>query len=80
MLGVSYAPDVGDTRYTPVELFTRLLIEDGHHVTLNDPYVNFWDELNLKVSDDFNNINDSLDAIVITTGNSVYKNNESLFN
>ena len=78
LLGVSYAPDVGDTRYTPVELFTRLLIEDGHHVTLNDPYVNFWDELNLKVSDDFNNINDSLDAIVITTGHSVYKNNEEL--
>ena len=41
LLGVSYAPDVGDTRYSPVELF-KLLNKENCVIHLNDPYVNFW--------------------------------------
>ena len=78
LLGVSYAPDVGDTRYSPVELFCTLLLNEHCNIFLNDPYVNFWDELNLNVKDNFEDISNSLDAIVFSTGHSIYKNNKEL--
>ena len=80
LLGVSYAPDVGDTRYSPVELFFDLLIKDKNTIHLHDPYVHFWEELNVNVANHFKNINNSLDAIVITTGHSFYKNNKKMIN
>jgi UDP-N-acetyl-D-glucosamine dehydrogenase len=80
LLGVSYAPDVGDTRYSPVELFFKLLNEDDCKIYLNDPYVHFWEELEQVVSDDFENLTNSLDAIIFTTGHSLYKNNKRMIN
>ena len=50
MLGVSYRSDVGDTRYTPVEPFYLSCLNDKALVAIHDPYVENWDELNLKVS------------------------------
>lgn len=78
LLGVSYAPDVGDTRYSPVELFFKLLNKENCVIHLNDPYVNFWEELGLVVSNDFNDISNSLDAIIFTTGHNFYKDNNEL--
>ena len=80
LLGVSYAPDVGDTRYSPVELFCSLLLNDECNVFLHDPYVSFWSELNRNVKNNFDDITNSLDAIVISTGHSIYKNNKKLLN
>jgi UDP-N-acetyl-D-glucosamine dehydrogenase len=80
LFGVSYAPDVGDTRYSPVELFYKLLAKDDCNVYLHDPYVHFWEELNKNVSNNFESVNNSLDAIIFTTGHSLYKNNKKLIN
>jgi UDP-N-acetyl-D-glucosamine dehydrogenase len=80
LFGVSYAPDVGDTRYSPVELFFNLLKNDGYVIHLNDPFVHFWEELSLDVSNHFEHINNSLDALIFTTGHSFYKNNEEMIN
>jgi UDP-N-acetyl-D-glucosamine dehydrogenase len=80
LLGVSYAPDVGDTRYSPVELFYNLLKKNECVIHLNDPFVNYWEELGLDVDDHFKNISNSLDALIFTTGHSFYKNNKDIIN
>tara|TARA_B100000214_G_scaffold228620_2_gene166614 strand:- start:2004 stop:3509 length:1506 start_codon:yes stop_codon:yes gene_type:complete len=78
MLGVSYAPDVGDTRYSPVELLSNLLLKNGCKIKFHDPYISHWNELQADVSNNFENLNDSLDALIISTGHSFYKNNKNL--
>ena len=78
MLGVSYAPDVGDTRYSPVELFANLLIDSKCQITFHDPYISYWDELEVQVSNNLFDINSSFDAIIISTGHSFYKDNTKL--
>jgi UDP-N-acetyl-D-glucosamine dehydrogenase len=78
LLGVSYAPDVGDTRYSPVELFASLLIDDGFNVIAHDPYINYWDELDMYISGDFKELNYSIDSIVITTAHSTYRDNKEM--
>ena len=47
--GVSYRQDVGDTRYSPSETLVQELIAHGARVTCHDPYVNYWDELDIKI-------------------------------
>lgn len=81
LLGVSYRSDVGDTRYTPVENFYNYLIRDGANVKLHDPYVQFWEELGLKVDKIFDTVFDSkLDIVIITTAHKEYKNSKYLIN
>lgn len=45
MLGVSYRQDVGDTRYSGSEMIVRKLTEMSGEVTIHDPYVKHWWEL-----------------------------------
>jgi UDP-N-acetyl-D-glucosamine dehydrogenase len=45
LLGASYRPDVGDTRYSGSELIVRRLTEMGAGVRVHDPYVESWAEL-----------------------------------
>ena len=47
--GVSYRPDVGDTRYSPSETLVRELIAQGAKVTCHDPYLNHWNELGITI-------------------------------
>ena len=47
--GVSYRPDVGDTRYSPSETLVRELIAQGAKVTCHDPYLNYWNELGITI-------------------------------
>ncbi len=42
--GVSYLPDVPDTRNTPTEVLVDALAEAGASVTAHDPYLAFWPE------------------------------------
>jgi nucleotide sugar dehydrogenase len=44
VLGVSYREDVGDTRYSGVELMVRRLTEMGASIRVHDPYVENWAE------------------------------------
>ena len=80
LLGVSYLNDVGDTRYTPVEAFYKCLLGEGATVSLHDPYIEFWEEMKVGVSNDLDAMkNEAYDIVVITTGHSKYRKNKSLF-
>ena len=81
LLGVSYRSNVGDTRYTPVEPFYNYLLKDGAKVLLHDPYVRFWEELELEVDESLDKVFDSaLDIVAITTAHEEYDNSEYLIN
>ena len=68
LLGVSYRSDVGDTRYSPVELFYRLLVRAGATVTLVDPYVEYWDEVDRDVEADLSAVAKTpYDIVAVTT-------------
>lgn len=79
LLGVSYLNDVGDTRYTPVEVFYNWLQKEGAEIFLHDPHVTYWEEKDIWVNQDMDTaLNQELDLIVITTGHKEYRNNSSL--
>ena len=81
LLGVSYRSNVGDTRYTPVEPFYNYLLKDGAKVLLHDPYVRFWEELEVEVDESLDKVFDSaLDIVAITTAHEEYDNSEYLIN
>ena len=75
LLGVSYRSDVGDTRYSPVEPFYLNCVDNKAIVDTHDPYVQYWEEINLKVSQDLEEKLDmSWDIIVFSAAHSEYKN------
>lgn len=79
LLGVSYLNDVGDTRYTPVELLYNCLKAEGAELSLHDPYVSYWEEKDLKVSADLDALIElNYDLIIISTGHKKYRNNKTL--
>jgi UDP-N-acetyl-D-glucosamine dehydrogenase len=81
LLGISYLNDVGDTRYSPVELFYDCLIHENAIVSLHDPFVSYWEEKEIIVENDLEKIMSfQYDIIVISTGHSLYRNNSSLIN
>ncbi len=45
LCGASYRQDVGDTRYSGSEIVARKLTEMGAEMTVHDPYVEHWYEL-----------------------------------
>ena len=80
MLGVSYGPDIGDTRYSPVQLLCELLIKDSANLFFHDPYVKYWTELHSDVEQDFNKLDRKTDIVIISTGHSFYIDNIDLIN
>jgi len=79
LLGVSYRGDVGDTRYSPVELFCRLLESSGCEVSAHDYFVNHWTECDMEVETSLEAaLVQSFDILVLTTGHSEYRNNKTL--
>ena len=78
-LGISYRGDVGDTRYTPVKPLLDLVKKHKAMALLHDPYIQYWEEQSCKVE---NNIDVILkknpEIIIISTGHSLYKNDEML--
>jgi len=74
LLGVSYRQDVGDTRYTPVEIFYNCLERAGTKILLHDPHVPYWEEKEIKVSDKHLPLLEQRpDIVVISTGHREYK-------
>jgi len=81
LLGVSYLNDVGDTRYTPVEGFYEQLDSEGCEIYLHDPHVLYWEEKDLWVNQDMDELlKQDFDFIVVTTGHKDYRNNGELIN
>tara|TARA_A200000113_G_C8860851_1_gene353276 strand:- start:1029 stop:2528 length:1500 start_codon:yes stop_codon:yes gene_type:complete len=77
LLGVSYRSDVGDTRYSPVEPFYLNCIDYNAVVDTHDPYVKYWEEINIKVSQDLDEKLDMIwDIIVFSAAHSQYKNSK----
>lgn len=73
-LGVSYRGDVGDTRFTPVELLVEMAREAGATVVLHDPFVSYWEEQDCNVESDLSAVLDSsIDLVVVAAGHSQYK-------
>jgi len=52
LLGVSYRSDVGDTRYSPSEVFVREAQQRGASVDSHDPLVARWAELGVNLPAD----------------------------
>ena len=79
LLGVSYRGEVGDTRSTPVDLFYECIKETGAEITLHDPYVTYWQEKDMTVSQDIKAALDTNpDIIAISTGHQLYKDPKTL--
>ena len=79
LLGVSYRSDISDTRYTPVEPFYDYLSSEGAEIYLHDPYVNVWEEKEIEVSSDLDQLfKEDIDILVFCTNHSEYINNEWL--
>mgnify|MGYP001026354020 FL=1 len=72
IMGVSYKEDINDTRSSPTEILFRKLKKSNAIVTVHDPIVTFWNEMGIKVSKSYPNMN-SFDAIVFTVRNEEYK-------
>ena len=47
--GVSYREDVGDSRFSPSETLVRELTKNKANVFCHDPYLTYWDELDLAL-------------------------------
>lgn len=76
-LGVSYRGDVGDTRFTPVEPFVKMVREAGAEIVLHDPFVSYWEEQKCDVGADLAPILESSpDLVIISAGHSEYKRAE----
>jgi len=79
LLGVSYRGDVGDTRFSPVEVFCRCLLAMGAVVFAHDPYVAAWPELDMNP---YQMLDDALgnqpDIVVISAGHRLYQNDETI--
>lgn len=79
ILGVSYLNDVGDTRYSPVELLCKKLIGENTQLVLHDPYLSYWNELDMPIISNFQKLLEgAYDIVVISTAHNFYKNNKDL--
>ncbi len=75
LLGISYKQDVGDTRYSPSEIFVKEAIKQGAQVDCYDPMVSYWPEIDIKPFGQLPCIL-GYDAIVLTVGHSEFLTND----
>lgn len=71
VLGVSYRQDVGDTRYSPTEIFVKEAIKRGAKITCHDPLVDYWHDMNMKVLHEIPSF-EGYDAVVFTVQHKQY--------
>jgi nucleotide sugar dehydrogenase len=72
VLGISYREDVGDTRYSPAELFVNAAIKEGAIIDCYDPLVSYWPELNIEPLSHLPPFN-GYDVIVLTVSHKEFK-------
>ena len=73
-LGVSYLNDVGDTRFTPVELIFDQIKNIGAAIFLHDPYLSVWEEKNLRV--EVKLTEKEIDIIIVTVSHEQFISDE----
>ena len=72
LLGVSYRPDVADTRYSPAEVFIKGACLRGASVVLHDPMVSAWPEQEEEVLETLPSL-DGIDAVVFAVAHEDYR-------
>ncbi|WP_336489262.1 nucleotide sugar dehydrogenase [Methylobacterium nigriterrae] len=72
LLGVSYREDVGDTRYSPAQVFVEAAEREGAEVTTHDPLVTYWPELDRPVESELPPAK-MFDAVVFTQAAPSYR-------
>jgi UDP-N-acetyl-D-glucosamine dehydrogenase len=63
LMGISYRQDVGDTRFSPSEIFVKEARSLGAVIEAYDPLVKYWDELEMKIKSKVPNLAD-FDAVI----------------
>ena len=80
LLGVSYRSDVGDTRYSPVKPLYQFLLHEKAEISLHDPFVPYWEEIESEVPNDIEELlGHPYDLIILTTSHTCYRSSELLF-
>lgn len=72
VLGVSYRQDVGDTRYSPTEIFVKEAMKRGAEIICQDPLVDYWMEMDMKVQQSLPTFK-GYDAVVFTVQHKQYE-------
>ena len=62
-MGATYRHDVGDTRFSPSETFVKECQSQGIEISVYDPMIEYWAELDMNTEFSLPSIND-YDAIV----------------
>lgn len=71
LLGVTYRQDVGDTRFSPSEIFVKDALSLGAEINAYDPLVYHWDEMDMYLKNELPDTPD-YDAIVFTVPQKEY--------
>jgi len=71
LMGVTYRQDVGDTRFSPSEIFFKEASSQGAEVSAYDPLVEYWDEVNMDLKTELPDSSD-FDAIVFAVTHKEY--------
>jgi UDP-N-acetyl-D-glucosamine dehydrogenase len=71
LMGVSYIAEVGDTRNSPSEIFYRKVVKQGAIVDCHDPYVNYWNELDINILKKLPNF-EKYDAVILAVAHKFY--------
>jgi len=71
ILGISYKPDVNDTRYSPTRDIIVCLKNEGiRNIVVHDPFTE--DPLGAKFNQDLNSALGTADCVIIATGHTLY--------
>ena len=73
LLGISYRQDVGDTRYSPSEIFAKEVLKRGGVLTYQDPLVTHWIEMDINVEQEIPPF-EEFDSIVFAVQHKQYLN------
>lgn len=74
ILGISYRPDVADTRNTPADHFNNLCLAAGMQVSYHDPLLSYWSERDLPISNDLGDLYDkSIELLVFALPSQDYR-------
>lgn len=81
LLGVSYSPDIGDTRNSPVSNFYENIKKISKKVGCFDPYLNFWDEKKIKIHQNIDIIfkNNDYEILIFTTAHKHFVDNDRFY-
>lgn len=75
ILGVSYLQNVGDTRFSPVQPVFQHMKKAGASITVHDPYVEFWEEVEVRPAKTEVVFNQRFDAVFLGCPHDIYINN-----